>query len=273
MPAAPSSLTDPAVGQLLTAAHALGIGRARCAVPGRHPGPAADEGCVTGWQSSWAGRDARCWPAPLVHRDRGTGCGRDQGTREAPRVTGVVPRESRFRRTLPNLDADALDEAVGAWARIAHRAGAPGARRVIAVNGKTLRGSGTAHPQIAGPPSSAARAAPAAPRSAGTPPRQGLWTPGRLRSIDMRGWQLAGYRSFVTFCYRRVPRPTRKGIASWATVSAPGSPPCVWRSLRLAVSTSFGPTYYFDSAPPGLSLLWPGRDCSTLIWPRLGVRG
>ena len=26
----------------------------------------------------------------------------------------------------------------------------------------------------------------------------------------------------------------------------------------LAVSTSFGPTYYFDSAPPGLSLLWQG---------------
>jgi len=28
--------------------------------------------------------------------------------------------------------------------------------------------------------------------------------------------------------------------------------------VRLAVSTSFGPTYYFDSAPPGLSLLWRG---------------
>ena len=27
-------------------------------------------------------------------------------------------------------------------------------------------------------------------------------------------------------------------------------------ALRLAVSTSFGPTYYFDSAPPGLSWLW-----------------
>ena len=42
--------------------------------------------------------------------------------------------------------------------------------------------------------------------------------------------------------------------------------------LGVAVSTSFGPTCYFDSAPPGLSLLWRGRDCSTLIWPRLGVR-
>ena len=40
----------------------------------------------------------------------------------------------------------------------------------------------------------------------------------------------------------------------------------------LAVSTSFGPTCYFDSAPPGLSLLGRGRDCSILIWPRLGVR-
>src|SRR5216683_3630361 len=40
----------------------------------------------------------------------------------------------------------------------------------------------------------------------------------------------------------------------------------------VAVSTSFGPTYYFDSAPPGAVVALAGRDCSTLIWPRLGVR-
>src|SRR5437667_2187860 len=56
-------------------------------------------------------------------------------------VTGAVPSESTFRRTLQRLDADAFDELTGQWA--AQRT-APGAqrRRVIAVDGKTLRGSG-----------------------------------------------------------------------------------------------------------------------------------
>ena len=65
----------------------------------------------------------------------------DQGTREALGVTGVVPRESTFRRTLQNLDADALDDAAGAWAQ-QRTAPAPGVRRVIAVDGTTLRWSG-----------------------------------------------------------------------------------------------------------------------------------
>jgi DDE_Tnp_1-associated len=59
----------------------------------------------------------------------------DRGTRDAP-----VPCESTFQRTLQHLDADALDDAVGAWAR-QRTTPAPGERRVIAVDGKTLRGS------------------------------------------------------------------------------------------------------------------------------------
>jgi hypothetical protein len=45
--------------------------------------------------------------------------------------------------SLQSLDADALDDAAGAWAqqRIAPR---PGGRRLIAVDGKTLRGSAAA---------------------------------------------------------------------------------------------------------------------------------
>ena len=65
----------------------------------------------------------------------------DQATRDALGVTGVVPCESTFRRTLQNLDADALDDAAGAWAQ-QRTTPAPGGRRVIAVDGKTLRGSG-----------------------------------------------------------------------------------------------------------------------------------
>jgi DDE family transposase len=144
MPAAPSSLTNPAIGQLLTVAQALDGERARllqalAAVPdprarrgGRHRlavilglavcavlGGACSFTAIAGWAA-----DA------------------DPATRDALEITGVVPSESTFRRTLQNLDADALDEAAGAWAQ-QRTAPAPGAR-VIAVDGKTLRGSGVA---------------------------------------------------------------------------------------------------------------------------------
>jgi predicted transposase YbfD/YdcC len=56
-------------------------------------------------------------------------------------VSGPVPSESTFRRTLQRLDADAFDELAGRWAA-RRTAPHPGARRVIAVDGKTLRGSG-----------------------------------------------------------------------------------------------------------------------------------
>jgi hypothetical protein len=56
-------------------------------------------------------------------------------------VAGVVPSESTFRRTLPRLDAGAVDDLAGACAARRTQPG-PGGRRVIAVDGKTLRGSG-----------------------------------------------------------------------------------------------------------------------------------
>jgi predicted transposase YbfD/YdcC len=56
-------------------------------------------------------------------------------------VAGAVPSESTFRRTLQALDADAFDDLAGAWAA-QRTAPEPGGRRVVAVDGKTLRGSG-----------------------------------------------------------------------------------------------------------------------------------
>jgi predicted transposase YbfD/YdcC len=64
----------------------------------------------------------------------------DGATLDALGVTGRVPSESTFRRTLQRLDADAFDEVAGAWAQQATSPG-PNQRRVIAVDGKTLRGS------------------------------------------------------------------------------------------------------------------------------------
>ena len=56
-------------------------------------------------------------------------------------VAGVVPSESTFRRTLQRLDGDAFDDLAGHWAAQRTSPGL-GGRRVIAVDGKTLRGSG-----------------------------------------------------------------------------------------------------------------------------------
>jgi predicted transposase YbfD/YdcC len=64
----------------------------------------------------------------------------DEQTLRMLGVRGVVPSESTFRRTLQRLDADAFDDLAGAWAQQATRPG-PKERRVIAVDGKTLRGS------------------------------------------------------------------------------------------------------------------------------------
>src|SRR5436190_23239637 len=63
----------------------------------------------------------------------------DRATLDTLGVTGVVPSESTFRRTLQRLDADAFDDLAGKWAA-QRTAPVPRARRVIAVDRKTLRG-------------------------------------------------------------------------------------------------------------------------------------
>jgi predicted transposase YbfD/YdcC len=145
MPAAPSSLTDPAIGQLITAAQAVAGDRARLLpVLAAVPDPRARRGvrhrlaAILGLAVCAVLAGARSFTAIAEWA-----ADADQGTREALGITGVVPCESTFRRTLQHLDADALDNAAGAWAQ-QRTAPSPGARRVIAVDGKTLRGSGTA---------------------------------------------------------------------------------------------------------------------------------
>jgi predicted transposase YbfD/YdcC len=64
----------------------------------------------------------------------------DEETLAGLGVSGPVPSESTFRRTLQRLDADAFDELAGRWAA-QRTAPGPNRRRVIAVDGKTLRGS------------------------------------------------------------------------------------------------------------------------------------
>ena len=55
----------------------------------------------------------------------------DEQTLRSLEVTGAVPSESTFRRTLQRLDADAFDDLAGAWAQQATdaRAGAAAGHR------------------------------------------------------------------------------------------------------------------------------------------------
>lgn len=71
----------------------------------------------------------------------------DSGMRAELGLVGRVPSESTFRRVLQRLDADRFDAVCGAWAQRRTRPGA-GRRRHLALDGKTLRGSGGAD----GPP-------------------------------------------------------------------------------------------------------------------------
>ena len=57
-------------------------------------------------------------------------------------VTGEVPSESTIRRTINQIDANGLDLIIGAWTGL--RDTNPKEIRVIAVDGKSLRGSATA---------------------------------------------------------------------------------------------------------------------------------
>src|SRR5580704_15147908 len=143
MPAAPSSLTDPAIGQLLTAARALDGERARLLQAlAAVPDPRARRGVrhrlavILGLAVCAVLAGARSFTAIAEWA-----ADADEQTIAKLGVTGAVPSESTFRRTLQRLDADAFDDLAGKWAA-RRTAPGPGGRRVIAVDGKALRGSG-----------------------------------------------------------------------------------------------------------------------------------
>jgi predicted transposase YbfD/YdcC len=145
MPAASSSPIDPAIGQLIAAAQCLDEEDGRLLpVLAAVPDPRARRGvrhrlaAILGLALCAVLAGARSFTAIAEWA-----ADADQATRDALGVTGVVPCESTFRRTLQAMDADALDEAAGGWAQ-QRTAPAAGTRRAVAVDGKTLRGSGIA---------------------------------------------------------------------------------------------------------------------------------
>lgn len=143
MPAPPSSLIDPAIGHLAEpAADTAGDPPGMLTVLAGMTDPRCRRGVrhkllvILGLAVCAVLAGARSFTAIAEWA-----ADADQETLARLGVTGAVPSESTFRRTLQRLDADAFDELAGTWA--AQRT-APGhrTRRVIAVDGKTLRGSG-----------------------------------------------------------------------------------------------------------------------------------
>jgi predicted transposase YbfD/YdcC len=143
MPAASSSLTDPAIGHLAemggdAADDSPGLLAvlARVADPRRRRGVRHRLVVILGLAVCAVLAGARSFTAIAEWAA-------DADTETLARLgaTDTVPSESTFRRTLQRLDADAFDDLAGQWAA-RRTAPGPGGRRVIAVDGKTLRGSG-----------------------------------------------------------------------------------------------------------------------------------
>jgi predicted transposase YbfD/YdcC len=142
MPASPSSPIDPAVGHLAalvhdTAADLPGVLAVLAAVadPRRRRGVRHRLAVILGLAVCAVLAGARSFTAIAEWA-----ADADRATLDALGVSGPVPSESTFRRTLQRLDANAFDDLAGRWTA-GRTAPAPGQRRVIAVDGKTLRGS------------------------------------------------------------------------------------------------------------------------------------
>src|SRR5829696_9437682 len=109
----------------------------------------------TCWSRCWPWRSPRCWPAPKSLTAIGEWASDTPGqvlaafgVRRDP-LTGALrpPTEATVRRVLARIDPDALDCAIGAWLVDQHPppgTSLPGRspHRAVAVDGKTLRGSG-----------------------------------------------------------------------------------------------------------------------------------
>ena len=144
MPAAPSSPIESSIGHLVALTETYAEDRAGVlSVLARIPDPRKPRGvrhrlaAVLGLAVCAVMAGARSYVAIAEWAA-------DADTEILARVGAgqAVACETTFRRMLQALDADALDDAVGGWTQ-QRTSPLPGERRRVAVDGKTLRGSGT----------------------------------------------------------------------------------------------------------------------------------
>jgi predicted transposase YbfD/YdcC len=141
MPVASSSLIDPALAHLATAADAGGLRggglvAALAAVPDPRKARGVRHAMATVLAVAACAVLAGCRSWSAIGQWTAL-CG--QGVLAALGIEGAPPSEACVRRSLQRVDGDAVDAAVGGWIVLDQAAG--GVRRVVAVDGKTLRGS------------------------------------------------------------------------------------------------------------------------------------
>ncbi len=145
MPAASSSLIDPAIGHLLAVVESVGPRRvtvlqvlAGVADPRARRGVRHRLATILSVAVCAVLAGARSFAAIAEWA-----ADADAEMRAELGIAGAVPCESTVRRVLRSLDADAFDDVLGAWVQARTRPPAQ-VRRLVAVDGKTLRGSGGA---------------------------------------------------------------------------------------------------------------------------------
>ena len=270
MPAPPSSLIDPAIGHLVELAGdgpaeqpGLLAMLARVADPRHRRGVRHRLAVILGLALCAVVAGARSFTAIAEWA-----ADADGQTLEALGVTGRVPSESTFRRTLQRLDADAFDELAGAWAQQATRPG-PNQRRVIAVDGKTLRGSASrgepgdhllaaldhAHGAVLGQVEVGAKTneIPMFPRPAG---------PHRHHRCGHHRRRAACPASATPPTWPGAARTTCSPSSATSQACTPSSPPCPGARSRSPARPASADTAALSSAPsksPPSPPGWPSR--------------
>jgi predicted transposase YbfD/YdcC len=145
MPAASSSRIDPAIGHLVVVGESLAGERAsllavlaQVADPRKRRGVRHRLSVILAVAVCAVLAGARSFVAIAEWA-----ADADAATLAGLGIGDAVPCESTIRRTLQSLDPDALDDQLGGWAQSRSRPPSTGRRRV-AVDGKTVRGSGVA---------------------------------------------------------------------------------------------------------------------------------
>jgi hypothetical protein len=110
------------------------------------PGPRDRRRCATHWSGCSRWRSPLSWPAAGRSRRSVSGPPRPQLATWPPLESpAVAPRTNQRCANCSRTDAEALDWAPGVWS--GREASPSEQRRVIAIDGKTIQGSGTRSPQ------------------------------------------------------------------------------------------------------------------------------
>lgn len=143
MPAAPASPIDPVLGHLVDAVDHDRVGAGLLAALAKVPDPRKPRGVRHQMNAILAVAVCAVLAGCRSYTAIGEwAAGASSQVLAALQAGGSVPCESTIRRVLQRLDGDELDTVVGSWAAACTEPAATG-RRLVAVDGKRVRGSGS----------------------------------------------------------------------------------------------------------------------------------